>query len=209
MMRRITIAVAFLGASFTLAFVAYSLVFALDGAPVESFRNVSPGMQPTLLKGEYFTISRRTLGVPHRRQLIAHAWPPDPSKQFVKRIVAVPGDTVAMVRGKLVLNGHTIDEAYAWHEEGELDPVSHDFARQRIGPTSRDTARNAARDNWGPLVVPVDRYFVLGDNRDNSLDSRYWGFVPIEHILGEVRRIYFSRDSTGHIRWSRLGHRVR
>ncbi|HEY4216445.1 MAG TPA: signal peptidase I [Gemmatimonadaceae bacterium] len=210
---RLAIATALLGATFVLIFVGYTLFIALDGAPVESFRNVSPGMQQTLLDGDYFTISRRPIAAPQHGQVVAYRWPVDRSKQFVRRIVAIPGDTIAMIRAALVLNGKTVTEPYAWRQDREPDPASDDFLWQRpyvIGTASRDTAGyTPSRNDWGPLVVPNGQYFVLGDNRDNSLDSRYWGFLPKTDILGEARRTYFSRDSTGHIRWLRFGKRIR
>jgi len=131
----------------------------------------------------------------------------------VKRIVGLPGDTLAMVNGRLRVNGKTVAEPYAWHEDSTVDPASDEFNWQRahlVDPAARDSAHySPSRNTWGPILVPPGMYFVLGDNRDNSLDSRYWGFLPAQDILGEARRVYFSKDSTGHIRWSRLGRRVR
>jgi hypothetical protein len=90
--------------------------------------------------------------------------------------------------------------------------VSDDFVWQRsyvLRSVVSDTTRYvASRDNWGPLVVPPRMFFLLGDNRDNSLDSRYWGFLPSDHLIGEARRIYFSRDAAGRVRWDRLGRRA-
>ena len=193
--------------------VTYVLFVVADAMPAPgAFRNVSPSMAPTLLVGDRFTIrSIDGASMVAHGQLVAHQFPPDPTKEFVKRVVGVPGDTLAMVRGVLYVNAQRADEPYAWREDTTSDPVVDDFHWQRaylIGPTARDTAAYAgSRNTWGPISLPPGMFFVLGDNRDNSLDSRYWGFLPAAGIRGLVRRVYFSEDSAGHIRWSRLGRR--
>ena len=166
---------------------------------------------------ESFTIrpvaARELLQLAHG-SLIMHAYPPDPSKQFVKRIVGLPGDTLAMVHGSLAINGKAVTEAYAWHVDSVADPVFPDFKWQRryvVGAAAGDTTSyRPSRNNWGPVALPPEQYFVLGDNRDNSLDSRFWGFLTANDIIGQPRRVYFSQDpATGRIRWSRFGHRLR
>ncbi len=117
-----------------------------------------------------------------------------------------------MTDGRLWVNGRQLDEPYAWHAEPTRDPVVDEFRWQRrflVGPGALDTAGyTPSRNNWGPLVVPVHNVFVLGDNRDNSLDSRYVGFVPESDVAARVDRIYFSRDpGTAAIRWRRFGRR--
>jgi signal peptidase I len=102
-----------------------------------------------------------------RGTLVVYTFPSDTTKQFIKRLVGVPGDTLAMARGVLHLNGQPRQEPYAHYSQ-------------------TDSATNATRNNWGPLVVPPDSFFVLGDNRDHSADSRYWGFVPARLIFGRV-----------------------
>ena len=130
---------------------------------------------------------------------MAYASPADEFATYVKRVVGLPGDTLAMINGTLQLNGRRMPEAYAWNADTTDDPGDADFDWQRkyvVGPPSHDTAHyTPSRDNWGPIALPPGKYFVLGDNRDNSNDSRYGGFVPARDILGEPRRVYFSRDS--------------
>jgi signal peptidase I len=192
----------------------YTLFVVWDARPAEAFKNVSQSMAPTLLAGDRFTIrlAHGTAAIT-RGEIVAHAYPPDRSEQFVKRVVGVPGDTIAMAHGHLIINGHLLQEPYAWLEDTSSDPAPEDFRWQRpyvVGAAAHDTASYIpSRDNWGPLAIPSRMYFVLGDNRDNSLDSRYWGFLPQEDIVGKVRRIYFSRDSSGRLRLSRFGLRPR
>jgi signal peptidase I len=190
------------------ASVVYVGFVVLDGLPGTAFKNVSASMAPTLLPGERFTVrylhGRATIA---RNALVAHVFPGDASKELVKRIVGLPGDTLTMNDGQLEVNHRRVREPFAWHATPETDPVFEDFDWQRsFLVDERDAATyKPSRDTWGPLIVPRDRYFVLGDNRDNSLDSRYFGFLTRDQLVGQVRRIYFSKDSTGHIRWSRLG----
>jgi signal peptidase I len=177
----------------------------------------SASMAPAILDGDYLTwrpIDRLPDGEPkvERGDLIVHAWPPDRSKQFIKRLVGLPGDTIEMKDGTLFVNNRPLSEPYAHHDEPTIDPVVDEFDWQRqylVGHAAADPSKyKASKNNWGPLLVPRDHYFVLGDNRDNSLDSRYWGFLARADVQGRVRRVYFSRDSTGRIRWSRIGERL-
>jgi len=128
-------------------------------------------MEPTIRADETVTVAlfdtpARTAAL-DRGTLVVYAFPSDTTKQFIKRLVGVPGDTLAMAQGVFLLNGHPLQEPYAHRSQ-------------------TDTAVNATRNNWGPLVVPPDSFFVLGDNRDHSADSRYWGFVPARLVLGRV-----------------------
>jgi signal peptidase I len=171
-------------------------------------------MDSTLLAGEYFTlrpIASNDVATLKEGALVMHAFPPDPSKQFMKRIVGVPGDTLQMEKGVLHRNSRTVSEPYAWHVDPAADPTFDDFDWQReyLATSAAPSSYRPSRDNWGPLLVPRNAYFVLGDNRDNSLDSRYWGFVPFDAVIGTPRRIYWSQDPATHaVRWKRIGHRL-
>jgi signal peptidase I len=195
-MRRLTLALAMLSATIIIVVAGY-VTFIVGDAMGESesflaYRNVTGAMEPTLLNGETFTVTslRGEKGelLPVRRgDVIAHRWPPDPSKIFAKRVAGAPGDTIEMRLGKLRVNGREIVEPYAWHAEPDVDP---------------------SRNTWGPILLPPGQFFVLGDNRDNSLDSRYWGLLPADDIIGRARRVYRSSDPRTGIRWRRLGHRI-
>jgi len=198
------------------AFFGYSAFLAWDAKDMMVSKLPSGSMEPTLLLGDYFTSTRlgntRTAATLRRGDVVIFLWPEDTTKQFVKRLIGLPGDTIAMKDAVVTLNGRTLREPYATMTDS-VDPVVDDFRWQRrflVGQVARATSHYvASRNNWGPLLVPANRYFVLGDRRDASLDSRYFGFVPASEIVGHVRRVYFSRDTNGVIRWSRIGHLVR
>jgi len=218
--RRIVLGLAVLAGVLVVAIGGYVFVMAvdssIDGQPVSVYKNVSGAMDSTVLVGERFTVvslrgEKGELIAVGRGDVITHRWPPDTSKVFVKRIVAVPGDTIAMIEGVLQLNGRVMSERYAHHEEPDVDPMADDFDWQRaylVGNLTPASYR-PSRNTWGPILIPRGSYFVLGDNRDNSLDSRYWGFLPAGDILARARRVYLSRDpKTGRIRWNRLAVRI-
>lgn len=216
-MRRVTIGLASLGAICVVAPIIFIVAIAADaGTDARSFRNVSQSMEPALLAGELFTVRpvpSQSLSQIRRGILVAHRFPSDPDKEFVKRLTGLPGDTLEMVSGMFRVNGHPLAEPYAWHADTASDPTWDEFKWQRsylAGPVMRDSVHyRPSRDNWGPIVVPMGKYFVLGDNRDNSLDSRYWGFLKPADLVGWPRRVYFSRDpKTGRLRWGRIGHRL-
>ena len=139
----------------------------------------------------------------------------------MKRLVGLPGDTIAMRNGTLIRNGKAQLERYVTHTDPNSDPRGEEFRlAARVFGVARIAhcgAYHASRNNWGPIVVPAKHYFMLGDNRDNSLDSRYWGFVPDSLVLGSPIVVYYSYspDSTSaldwltRVRWKRLGERVR
>jgi len=182
---------------------------------VEAFRLPSASMEPTLLIGDYLIVDKRsTARVPVRQALIVHESVEEPGLKVLKRLMALPHDTIEMRRGVFFLNGRPQDEPYL----GPPGPPTHaDSAQQHQMSTwqlphllrGTDSAYAPDVSDWGPLLVPQDSFFDLGDNRNGSYDSRYYGFVPFSSILGRAHHVYLSRDSTGAIRWARLGRRVR
>jgi signal peptidase I len=215
---------------------AVALFLVLRAVLVEAYKIPSGSMESTLLVGDFLLVNKLVYGAtiplanvrlpavrePRRGDVVVFEWPSDPTKNFVKRLVALPGDTVSMQQGVLLLNGLEQDERYVVHTDPGVDPFAEDFRWQR-GHLVRTAAAQEppryrpSRNNWGPLVVPERHYFVLGDNRDNSLDSRYWGFVPDSLVRGTPMLVYYSYapDSASaapwltNIRWRRLGERIR
>jgi len=217
--------------SLSLAVLLFLLVRAFL---VEAYKIPSGSMEGTLLVGDFLLVNKLVYGaevpltgrrLPAMRQpqigdIVVFLYPKDVSRNYVKRLVGLPGDTVAMEHGVLVRNGVPQEEPYVSHSGVDADPPSGQFEWQRrflVRPAAARTAYRPSRDTWGPLVVPRAHYFMLGDNRDNSEDSRYWGFVPDSLVRGRPMIVYFSYEpeSTAtlgilpHVRWRRLFERVR
>jgi signal peptidase I len=137
-----------------------------------------------------------------RGDVIVFKFPKDPERDFVKRVIGLPGDRLELHRKVVSINGQPLHEPYIHG----LEPPSQD------GPPRTDDLR----EEYGPVTVPPDQYFMMGDNRDNSEDSRYWGFMPASYVKGEALFIYYSIDDSGSLasavkatRWNRLLQRVR
>src|SRR5216117_2185043 len=155
-------------------------------------------------------------GTPQRGDVVVFPFPRNPDQTFVKRVVGVPGDTVAMRDGQMIVNDTTLVESYVQRVDAAHDAWDPEFDWQRpffVGAIDDPRRAHPTRDNWGPLVVPPGKYSVLGDNRDKSFDSRYWGFVDAAAIKGRPLVVYFSYDGAAgdplpwltDIRWRRLG----
>lgn len=198
---------------------------------LEAFQIPSGSMERTLLAGDFLFVNKAVYGAqipgtsarlpgfssPHRGDVIVFAYPKDPALNYVKRVVGTGGDTVAMHLGRLYVNGSAQLEPYVQRIDSLPDATSPDFAWQRdfLADRSSEARRRyrASRDEWGPLVVPAGKFFTLGDNRDNSHDSRYWGFVDMTAVKGRPLLVYFSYERGTQdplpwltdIRWSRLG----
>src|SRR5690348_5626227 len=202
---------------------------------VEAFQIPSGSMERTLLVGDFLFVNKAVYGAqipgtharlpafeaPRRGDVIVFPYPKNPDVTYVKRVIGLPGDTVQMIGGRVSVNDTALAEPYVQRIDPLHDYFDPEFNWQRdyIRDTS-DAARavyRPSRDTWGPLVVPPGRYFVLGDNRDNSSDSRYWGFVGAAAIKGRPLVVYFSYDREAHdalpwltdIRWHRLGSIIR
>ncbi|HEX4771045.1 MAG TPA: signal peptidase I [Bryobacteraceae bacterium] len=173
-------------------------------------------MEKTILIGDHLivdklayakpgSISRYLLPyeTPKHGDIIAFRYPADPSSVFVKRVVGVPGDRIRIVNQVVYRNGLPLHEPYVWHSIPFADPFQADFPLNASLPdTNPDKQRDALLHDMldhhvsnGEVVVPGRAYFAMGDNRDNSLDSRYWGFVPRENIIGKPVLIYWSYDA--------------
>ncbi|MGH7615005.1 MAG: signal peptidase I [Gemmatimonadales bacterium] len=197
----------------------------------EAFQIASGSMTGTLLTGDFLFVNKALYGAPipgtkarlpgfrqpRRGDVIVFAFPRDPNQDYVKRVIGVPGDTVTMRHGQVEVNGQEQTEPYVQRVDSLNDVSSADFDWQRqfvAAASDADRRRyHPTRDSWGPLVVPAGKYLVLGDNRDDSSDSRYWGFVDASAVKGRTLLVYFSYDRGTRdalpwltdIRWSRLG----
>ncbi len=174
---------------------------------VQAFKIPSGSMIPTLLIGDHILVNKFIYGVrnpvtrelwikgkePQRRDVIVFIFPKNRKLDFIKRVIGLPGEVVEIRNKKVFINGVPLEEPYVQHTDPNILP-------REISP----------RDNFGPVRVPPGHLFVMGDNRDQSHDSRFWGFVPIRDVKGKAFIIYFSWDRDHfRIRWRRIGKLIR
>lgn len=184
--------------------VALVLAFVIRTFVVQAYKIPSESMVETLLVGDHLLASKFAYGIkipfthsyiycgddPAYGDIIIFEYPNDPSVDYIKRVIGLPGDVITVRDKRLYRNGMPVEEKYIRYEQPNIiEPI---------------------RDNFGPVTVPPDKYFVMGDNRDNSLDSRFWGFVDRGAIQAKAWRIYWSWDDKDNSpRWSRIGKAVR
>lgn len=211
--------------------VAFALFLIVRAFVVEAFKIPTGSMEGTLLVGDFLLVNKAVYGAeipgtglrlpaleePERGDVVVFTPPHEPRKNYVKRLVGLPGDTLEMRDKALWVNGSTLDEPYAHFIDPQGDARHPNMGWQASHLIAGPREYHPSRDTWGPLVVPEDSYFVLGDNRDNSEDSRYWGFVRRESIRGRPWFVYYSFDPTRgeglawlkSVRWDRIGHPIR
>ena len=212
--------------------VAFILFVVVRTFVVEAFKIPTASMENTLLVGDFLLVNKAVYGAvipgtdlrlpafsePHRGDVVVFNPPHEPAKNYVKRLVGAPGDTLQMRNKRLIRNGVVVEEPYARHIDLRGDTYNEAMRWQSnhliAGPPP--VRYRPTRDNWGPIVVPPGHYFFLGDNRDNSEDSRYWGFVARDAIRGRPWVVYYSFDPSRHhrlpwlrdVRWGRIGERI-
>jgi len=174
---------------------------------IQAFQIPSESMESTLLIGDYLLVDKLCYGgsgflghilpyrTVHRGDIVVFHYPVHPSEHFVKRVVGVPGDRVRLINREVYVNGVRLREPYVQHVSRQHDLFRDEFPRLDISAPGQEAQwwlqmRKLVED--GELIVPEGDYFVLGDNRDDSDDSRYWGFVPQENIVGRPLLIYWS-----------------
>ncbi len=182
--------------------VALILAFFIRSFVVQAFKIPSGSMLQTLQIGDHLLVSKFAYGVkvpftnimvferegPRHGDVIVFEFPEDPSKDFIKRVIGLPGDVIEVREKQVFRNGVLLEETYVQHVD-----------------SSKTVPR---RDNFGPVMVPENKYFVMGDNRDESYDSRFWGFVERKTIAGKAFILYWSWASLTDIRWERIGQLV-
>lgn len=175
---------------------------------VQAFKIPSGSMEPTLLVGDHILVNKFIYGIrapivnnmmipirsPKQFDVIVFQYPWNPSVDYIKRIIGLPLQKVQIIDKKIYVNDALLKDPFGYYSDPRIVP----------GP----------RDNYGPVVVPANHYFVMGDNRDNSSDSRFWGFVPSPNLVGEAFVVYWSwrgsgsltfNPPTGFVRWDRFG----
>lgn len=194
--------------------IALILAFIIRSFVIQAFKIPSGSMLPTLKIGDHLLVNKFIYGIqvpftdieivpvsdPEFQDIVVFEYPEDQSKDFIKRVVGLPGDTIAIRKGRLIRNGKRVNEPYTQFTHNER--AAGQYPLENWPPHEFD---RRARDNLGPITIPEDEYFVMGDNRDESYDSRFWGFVQSKDILGEAWIIYWSWKSFTNIRFSRIG----
>jgi signal peptidase I len=181
---------------------------------VQAFKIPSQSMEPTLLVGDHLLVNKFLFEgrgawyekfLPyrpiHRGDIVVFKFPFDDHPHYVKRVIGLPGDRVRIINQRVLINGQPLDEPYVVH-----DPAGEDSFGDNFPPSSRYFPESGVRPEWATrildyvdrrsLLVPPNRYFVMGDNRDRSWDSRYWGFVNRDAIMGRPLVIYWSVAAT-------------
>lgn len=171
------------------AVIAIILALFIRTFVVQAFKIPSGSMEPTLLVGDHILVNKFLYGVkipfinktlipisePKRDDVIVFIYPVDKSKDFIKRVIGLPGDEIEIVNNKIHINGDPFEDKYGYYP---------DLGRKAVNP--------AGKTRFGPVKVPKDHLFVMGDNRNHSYDSRFWGFVPIDTVKGKAFIIYWS-----------------
>jgi signal peptidase I len=172
---------------------------------VQAFKIPSGSMEPTLLIGDHILVSKFIYGItipfteikllqfikPKRGDVIVFIFPEDPSKDFIKRAIAIEGEQLEIKNKKVFINGQPVPDPHAFYKDSD---------------STREWGSAGNRDNFGPVTVPPHCLFVMGDNRDRSYDSRFWGFVDLNKVKGKAFIIYWSWGGFFQdIRWNRIG----
>lgn len=183
--------------------IAVILALIIRTFVVQAFKIPSGSMEDTLAIGDHILVSKFIYGTkipfvdgrylkirdPKRGDVIVFEYPEDPSKDFIKRVIGLPGDTIQVVQKQVFINGKPFSVPQEVHKEKDAIPAAQN-----------------PRDNFGPVTVPENSYFVMGDNRDRSYDSRFWGFVKNSQIKGLAFIKYWSWDREKfRVRWGSIG----
>lgn len=191
--------------------IAAIIAFFVRSFFIQAFKIPSSSMEPTLLIGDHLLVNRLSyvmkipftdkvifsFGDPMKGDVIVFRYPVDPDKDFIKRVIATEGDTIEIRNKVIYINGKKIDDKHGYYSDASI-------ITDQLNP----------RDNFGPYKVPKNAYFVMGDNRDRSLDSRYWGVVRKDELVGKALILYFSwngkpANMLDYIRWSRIGKLIK
>jgi signal peptidase I len=188
--------------------IAVLLALFIRAFIVQAFKIPSGSMEPTLLVGDHILVNKFIYGIrvpivnneiipiksPKQFDIVVFQYPNDRSKDYIKRVIGLPLQKVQVINKKIYINDQPLNDPYGYFDDPNVLP--------------------GTRDNFGPVVVPSHSYFVMGDNRDHSYDSRFWGFVDHGDLVGEAFIIYWSwrqegnfsmEPSESYIRWNRFG----
>jgi signal peptidase I len=181
--------------------VAVILALFIRTFVVQAFKIPTGSMQPNLLIGDHLLVNKLVYSPSfgpledklfgkrpvRRRDVVVFKFPEDPTRDFIKRVIGLPGETIEIRNKTVFVNGKPLDESYAHFIDQPLRPGDPEYGLHA----------ETLRDDYGPQVVPKDSLLVLGDNRDNSRDSRYWGFLPRDQVKGRALLVYWSYEASG------------
>lgn len=204
------------------------IVFLLRSFLIEPFRIPSGSLEPTLLHGDFILVNKYDYGVrlpvihkkmvangePKRGDIMIFRWPPNVSYNFIKRVIGLPGDHISYINKELIINGEKIPQTFlkavkTFNDNGEL--MEAEIRQENLLGVVHDIYIDPERmsTDFYDVIVPKGMYFVMGDNRDNSADSRYWGFVPDKNIVGKAVLVWMSWNNNKYwVRWDRIGKMI-
>jgi signal peptidase I len=211
--------------------IGFAIFLVIRAFVLQTWVITSGSMEGTLLVGDLLVLNKVAYGAPlpgTQKRLPGYTHPTrgdivvfraqHDTLDVIKRLIGLPGDTLSMRKGRLVINGVEQNEPYVRHRNPEGDGFHPwmDWQSRYLTDDVDPKKYRPTRDNWGPIVVPDSAFFLLGDNRDESLDSRFWGFLDPARVKGKAALVYYSyeRDSITpfpflRARWDRIGERIR
>ena len=180
--------------------VAVILALFIRTFAVQAFKIPTGSMEPNLMIGDHLLVNKLVYSPSlsplkdtlfgkrpiKRGHVVVFKFPEDPTRDFIKRVIGLPGETIEIRNKQVYVNGKPLEEPYAHFIDAPLRPDDPEYTR----------GGDVIRDAWGPQTVPAGQLLVLGDNRDNSRDSRYWGFLPIDQVKGRALLVYWSYEAT-------------
>lgn len=202
-------------------FPVFFIVLLLRSFLIEPFRIPSGSLEPTLNVGDFVAVNKFAYGLrlpvleskivpvanPVKGQIAVFRWPPNPSYDYIKRVIGVPGDTVEYRNKELTINGKKLERTFIEYTTDESSGRTVAKYKEILAGVSHDIYINPNVPAFDfKITVPKGQYFMMGDNRDDSADSRYWGFVAEEYLRGKAFLVWMSWNSNvGGVRWSRIG----
>ena len=206
-------------------FPVFFIVLLLRSFLVEPFRIPSGSLEPTLLVGDFLAVNKFIYGFrlpvwekkvisisnPKTGDIVVFRWPPDPSFDYIKRVIGVPGDKIAYRNKVLYINGQAMKQTFVEYTTDESSGKAVAKYRENLHGVEHDIyVRPDVPATDIEVEVPPNQYFMMGDNRDDSADSRFWGFVSDEYIRGKAFVVWMSwNGKTDTIRWSKIGRLIR
>ena len=204
------------------------IVFVFRSFVFEPFRIPSGSLEPTLLMGDFILVNKYDYGIrlpllhkkiiddhmPKHGDIMVFRWPAGPSYNFIKRVIGLPGDHVSYIDKKIYINGVLMPQTFIQKNTAQDESGNHwtvDEYQEDLLGVKHDIylTQGKASRNYINVTVPQGMYFVMGDNRDDSADSRYWGFVPERAIIGKAMFVWLSWGGLDHgIRWNRFGQSI-